>query len=205
VTLVSLVVLPHGTWGGWWNSVLPTGGYGNIPFHLFTPAIPWNQSINGFTARLFLNPDYALTIDSAPARWVPTVLVGFVLGALAWANLRLNRRARNTWLDEEIVVVLLSLFLIAPLSWEHHLVFVLPAALLALIHLLEGRLTVAAAIPVGLAAGLLAWPLTYVFQIRDEGALSLLISLKFFATVALWVYFMILLWRARSADQPAQG
>ena len=107
--------------------------------------------------------------------------------------------------DEEIVLVLLSLFLVAPLSWEHHLVFVLPAALLALKHLLEGRLTVATAIPVGLAICVLAWPLTYVFQIRDEGALSLLISLKTYATVGLWVYFLIRLWRSRPADQPARG
>jgi len=33
--------------------------------------------------------------------------------------------------------------------------------------------------------------------------LSLLISLKTYATVVLWVYFLVLLWRARPADQPA--
>jgi len=202
VTLVSLVVLPHETWGDWMNSVLPTGGYGKIPFYLFSPAIPLNQSINGFTARLILNPDYALTIDSAPARWVPTLLAGLILGSLVWVSLRMNSRSRLFYRDEEIVLVLLSLFLVAPLSWEHHLVFVLPAALLALKHMLEGRLTLAAAIPVGLAVCVLAWPLTYVFQIHDEGALSLLISLKTYATVVLWVYFLVLLWRARPADQP---
>jgi alpha-1,2-mannosyltransferase len=205
VTLVSFVVLPHGTWGDWMNSVLPTGGYGKIPFYLFSPAIPWNQSLNGFTARLILNPDYALTVDSAPARWVPTILAGLILGALVWVSLRMNRRSRQNYRDEEIVLVLLSLFLVAPLSWEHHLVFVLPAALLALKHLLEGRLTVAVAIPVGLAICVLAWPLTYVFQIRDEGALSLLISLKTYATVGLWVYFLVRLWRSRPVDQPARG
>jgi alpha-1,2-mannosyltransferase len=205
VTLLSLAVLPAGTWEDWLNSVLPTGGYGKIPFHLFTPAVAPNQSINGFTARLFLNPDQALAIDSVPARWVPTAAAGLLLLALVWVSLRLNRRSPQQKLDEEMVLILLTQFLVAPLSWEHHLVFVLPAALLALIHLLEGRLSGFAASPVALAAGILAWPLPYLFQIQDEGPLSLLISLKFFATVILWLYFLIGLLRSPAAAEPDQG
>jgi alpha-1,2-mannosyltransferase len=199
LTLVSLVALPHGTWGDWMNSVLPTGGYGKIPFHLFSPAMPWNQSINGFTARLFLHPDYAVTINAAAARWVPTVLAVVVVAALVWVSLRLNKRSPKTYGDEEIVLVLTIIFLIAPLSWEHHLVFVLPAALLAVVHLLEGRLSVGAGIAVGLAAGILAWPLKYLFEIRGQGALNLLVSMKFFAAVVLWVYILNRLRRPQSA------
>jgi hypothetical protein len=201
LTLVSLVVLPHGTWGDWMNSVLPTGGYGKIPFHLFSPAMPWNQSINGFTARLFLHPDYALTVNAAAARWVPMVLAVLVIAALVWVSLRLNRQSPKIYLDDEIALVLVTIFLVAPLSWEHHLVFVLPAALLAVVHLLEGRLSVGSAVAVGLAVGIVAWPLKYLYEIQGQGALNLLVSLKFLATVVLWVYFLIRLWR----PQPARG
>ncbi len=201
MTLVSLVVLPHGTWGDWMNSVLPTGGYGKIPYHLFSPALPWNQSINGFTSRLFLHPDYAVTVNAAAARWVPSVLAVLVIAALVWVSLRLNKKAPNTFGDEEIALVLTTVFLVAPLSWEHHLVFVLPAALFAVIHLLEGRLSIGPAIAVGLAAGIVAWPLKYLFEIQGQGALNLLVSVKFFAAVVLWAFLLIRLWRPR----PARG
>jgi alpha-1,2-mannosyltransferase len=200
--LVSLVVLPQGTWGDWMNTVLPTGGYGKIPFNLFSPAMPWNQSINGFTARLFLHPDYGVTPSVAAGRWVPALLAGAVVVALIWLSLRLNQRTREIYRDEEIALVLTTTYLIAPLSWEHHLLFVLPAALLAVVHLCRGRLTVGWGVAVGLAAAIVAWPLAYLFEIRNQGTLNLLVSLKFFATVVLWAYLLVRLWRFRSDHFP---
>ena len=201
LALVSLVVLPSGTWGDWLHFVAPTGGYAKTPFHLFSPAMPWNQSINGFTARLFLHPDYALAVSPVAARLVPSLLAGLILGVLVWVGWRMNNRPRGQYVNEEIAIVLLSIFLIAPLSWEHHLVFVLPAAMLALVHMFKGRMTMSVAIPVGLAIGIIAWPLSFLFKIEGGGLMGLLVSLKFYATVVLWLYFLSQLRQSK----PAQG
>jgi len=205
--LVSLVVLPGGTWEDWLRFVAPTGGYAEIPFHLFSPAMPWNQSINGFTARLFLHPDYALSVNPMAARLVPTILAGLIISTLVWFGRRMNNRPRRRYVNEEIATVLLSIFLIAPLSWEHHLVFVLPAALLALVHMFKGRMSMMVAIPVGLAVGILAWPLSFLFRIEGGGLMSLLVSLKFYATVVLWIYFLSRLWQTdpEAQVQTTQG
>jgi len=209
LTLVSLVVLPSGTWADWLHFVAPTAGYAKTPFHLFSPAMPWNQSINGFTARLFLHPDLALSVNPVAARLVPTLLAGFIISTLVWVGWKMNNRPRGRFVNEEVVTVLLSIFLIAPLSWEHHLVFVLPAGLLALVHMFQGRMSMIVAIPVGLAIGIMAWPLSFLFRIEGGGLMSLLISLQFYAVVVLWVYFLSRLWQtkpgAQTESRPAQG
>lgn len=51
---VAYLVLPQSVWGDWLANVFPTAGYGKTPFGLGSPAYPWNQSINGFTSRVFL-------------------------------------------------------------------------------------------------------------------------------------------------------
>ena len=192
---VAWAALPRQAWRDWFGSVLPTGGYAEAPMGILSPAMPWNQSINGFTARLFLHPDYALLPSPLLAKVVPLVLSTAVVGVLAWLAVRLSARQETRYLNDEFVTVLLSMFLIAPLSWEHHLVFVLPAAMLALIQLVTGRLSLRAALGVGVVAFVLAWPMAFLFRIRDAGPLGLLVSLKFYAVVALWAYFVRRLWR----------
>jgi alpha-1,2-mannosyltransferase len=195
LTLLSLVVLPAGTWNDWLHFVAPTGGYAKVPFHLFSPAMPWNQSINGFTARLFLHPDYALAINPAAARFIPSLLAGVIVSVMVWIGRRMNNRPRRRYVNEEIATVLLSIFLIAPLSWEHHLVFVLPAALLALVHMFRGRMSLPVAIVVGTAIGMIAWPLGFLFRLEGGGVMTLLVSMKFYGTVVLWLYFLSRLWQ----------
>jgi hypothetical protein len=58
------------------------------------------------------------------------------------------------------------------------------------------------AVPVALAIGILAWPLSFLFRIEGGGLLGLLVSLKFFATATLWVYFLSRLWQTAPSDPP---
>ncbi len=153
---VSWLVLPRQAWSDWFTTVLPTGGYAEQPLGAFSPAIPWNQSINGFAARLFLSPVYTHHPRPLLAKLVPLVAALLILGVLVWLAVRLTRRHETRYLNDEFVTVLLSMFLVAPLSWEHHLVFVLPAAMLALIQLLTGRLSLRASVGVGLVVS--CWP-----------------------------------------------
>ncbi len=186
---ISMVVLPENAWSDWINLVLPTGGYGQSPGNVFSPAIPWNQSLNGFTARIFLHPAYAMNLNPGLARIIPLLVSVLIISVLAWLASRLTSRHETRYVNDEFVLVLLSIFLIAPLSWEHHLVFVLPAAMLALIQLTTEKTSFKILIPVGLAVGLMAWPLPFLFRISDKGPLGLLVSLKLFAVAVLWIYF----------------
>lgn len=187
---LSWLVLPRQAWTDWLELVLPTGGYASTPYHLFSPAMPWNQSLNGFTARLFLHPDYALGIHPLLARLIPAILALLILAVLCWLARRLSRFPGIGSVNDEFVFVLLSIFLVAPLSWEHHLVFVLPAALLALIHVITGRTGRSMTVLVGTSVFLMAWPMAFLFKIEKQGLLNLLISLKLFAVVGLWGYFL---------------
>lgn len=186
---ISMFVLPEKVWSDWINLILPTGGYGQSPGNVFSPAIPWNQSLNGFTARAFLHPAYAMNLNPALARILPYMASILIIGVLTFLAVKLTKQRETRYLNDEFVLVLLSIFLIAPLSWEHHLVFVLPAAILALIQLTSGKTSFKTLIPVGLAVGLMAWPLPFLFQISNQGPLGLLVSLKLFAVFTLWVYF----------------
>ena len=201
---VSWAVLPRQAWSDWFRVVLPTGGYANEPLGLLSPAMPWNQSVNGFAARLFLNPVYAAHPNPLLARVVPWLAAAAIVGTLVWLAVRLTRRQETRYLNDEFVTVLLSMFLIAPLSWEHHLVFVLPAAMLALLQLMGGSLSLRASLGVGLVVFVLAWPMGFVFRIQGTGPLSLLVSLKFYAVLALWGYFVRRLVKI-SRGQPVAG
>jgi len=186
---ISMIVLPEKAWSDWIHLIMPTGGYAQSPGNIFSPAIPWNQSLNGFAARAFLHPAYAMNLNPGLARILPYLASILIIAVLAYLGIKLTKQRETRYLNDEFVLVLLSIFLIAPLSWEHHLVFVLPAALLALIQLTTGKSSLTTLILVGLAVGLMAWPLPFLFQISDHGPLGLLVSLKLFAVATLWVYF----------------
>jgi alpha-1,2-mannosyltransferase len=190
MSALSWLVLPRQVWRDWLEDVLPTGGYANTLFGGLPPALPWNQSINGFAARLFQQPGYAWHTDPFLARAVPVVMALIIAGTLVWLAIRLSRRHETRYLNDEFVLVLVSIYLVAPLSWEHHLVFVLPAAMLALVHVFTGRTSWRTAVPVGLAAFVLAWPLEFLFRLPAGGLPTLLVSLKLYAVVTLWVYYV---------------
>ena len=189
MVVLSVLVLPGKVWSDWIHLVLPTGGYAQSPGNIFSPAIPWNQSLNGFAARTFLHPTYAVNLNPALARIIPYLAAVLIVLTLVLLAIKLTRRHETRYVNDEFVLVLLSIFLIAPLSWEHHLVFVLPAAMLALIHLTTGKTPIKIMIPVGLAIGLMAWPMPYIYEISERGAMGLLVSIKLFAVAVLWIYF----------------
>ncbi len=106
VALASLG-LPAGLWTDWWTKVVPAGGYGATPHGLFAPDSVFNQSLHGVFSRLQL----------APLTWLASALV------LAVTTLATVRRRE---LEYVVSLALPAVFLIAPVSWEHHLVTLLP-------------------------------------------------------------------------------
>lgn len=173
-TVVSVVVLPGAIWHDWLTDVLPTGGYSRTPAGLFSPAAVWNQNINGFFARAFTESRWShpLAVDPGLARLLTYGAAGLATVATGIAVWRSRLRADS--LDRMMLVTLPLTFLIAPFSWEHHLVYLLPVALL----LLTCRSSS------GLAARLLFHALCLAAAVLiSSGGLR---QLKFYGVAVLW-------------------
>jgi alpha-1,2-mannosyltransferase len=197
-SLAAYLVLPQSVWSDWIGNILPTSGYGQIPFNLFSPAAPWNQSINGFTSRLFLKNEFSETLIPSPwaARTVPYIisaLIMLVTFAIIYADSSISEARHKVNL--QFSLLLAAMYLVAPLSWEHHLVFVLPAAIVALNLLLDSREKGVLELVVILSILLLAWRFPMWITALRNGVLTLVISLKFYAVACLWAFLSLVLWR----------
>lgn len=210
--VVSVLVLPRAVWHDWLSFVVPYGAYSKTPLGLFPVYEVWNQSINGFTSRLFIDPETMLFPSRLAARVVPTALAAGIVGTaifLSW-RLRLARKGREIALrqeaaegqelDWEFGLFLLTMFLVAPLSWEHHLVFVLPAICVAFRQIFLVGESRRVMFWVAGAAFVLAWPIPVDAAVLDMRTFHLLLSLKMYGVVVLWAYFAIRLWHFGRLD-----
>ena len=93
-----------------------------------------------------------------------------------------------------------SLLLFLPFSWFSY-EWVKTAAQLALVHMFRGWMSLCVAIPVGIAVGMIAWPLGFLFRLEGGGIMTLLVSMKFYGTVVLWLYFLSRLWQTKPAER----
>jgi Glycosyltransferase family 87 len=131
-TLLSAAILPPGVWHDWLTLVLPSGGYMNTPAGLFSPAAEWNQSLNGMFARLFTESEWSRPVLVNPtagrlATYGAAALTTAISLVATW-----RARERPDSLDRMVFIALPLMFLIAPFSWQHHLVFLLPVVLVLL-------------------------------------------------------------------------
>lgn len=203
---VSWWVLPGGLWGDWLANVMPTGGYGQRPFGLFLPGAPWNHSLNGFF--IFLgdrSPDILGRHGPTLTRWLTYLFAGAVV-AVTLRLSQLSSRAveGGRWIDYEVALFLQMMFLVAPLSWEHHLVYVLPAALISVRLLAEGQAPRGARAALFAALCLAAWDFPRDDMFHYKGLWVVTIPVKFYAALALWLCSAYTMWAAlRERPAPA--
>jgi hypothetical protein len=204
--LASWWVLPRGLWGDWLANVAPTGGYGLRPFNLpFIPVEPWNHSVNGFM--LFVQ-DRVPEVFGVPTRLVTKPLTYLLAGAVGAATVGLaflsaRKGEGERTLDADVSLFLLMMFLVAPLSWEHHLVYALPAALFAIHFLLKGPARPVAAAGALAALFVIAWELPRDDWFPLRGVLGLSNALKFFAALGLWLFVAKRMWDDIKSVPPA--
>jgi hypothetical protein len=204
ITTAAYLVLPGIVWNDWIRDVLPHSGYGKTPPGLFSPAGPWNQSINGFVARIFLTNEFSDAILPSPLAGsiLPVLLCALVVViALGVCYRATTNGASASVVDGEFGLMLLTVFLVSPFAWEHHLVLVLPSAIMALMHLVDDGVWT---IRRGLVAGallILAWKLPAWAEALKHGVFVLGISTKFYAAVCLWVFFVALV-ASRTTEPP---
>ncbi|MEW6265743.1 MAG: glycosyltransferase family 87 protein [Thermodesulfobacteriota bacterium] len=143
LTTLSLLILPVNFWTDWLLQVAPSGGYTQTPLGLFSPAALGNQSLNGFFARLFtehvweampilINPALAKALTYASA----AVLLSVSLYAVYKRHIKNAAHAFN-W---AMLIFLPLMYLVAPLSWEHHQVYLLAGIIILFVAALKGEL-----------------------------------------------------------------
>jgi len=141
----SIAVAPAGSWAAWWAQVPGTTSFTALPPGHSSIAAPWNRSIAGEVARWLVPNKFTEPLVASPAAagLITTALVlGLALATgravLASVLLRARRCTAGTGgadpvaVDLELSLLALWVFLAAPASWTHHLVLLLPAALVLL-------------------------------------------------------------------------
>lgn len=188
---ISWVCLPSGAWFDWLTKVVPSGGYGRAAMGVLSPTSPWNQSINGFLSRIFIQNQYNEIWTHNPAL-VRLLMypIAFLLVATAIATCVLSSKgkAAKDCINLQFSFFLLTMFLVGPFSWEHHLTLCLPAIVFLGYHSVESEDPFVVKILVGLSMVMIAWNVNLGSPILRQGLLTLLISVKLYAALVLWAY-----------------
>ena len=195
----SYALLPASVWPDWIQKVVPNGDMAH-------PG-PWNQNIRAFVARTFMPNTFSETLVVLPGIVKPLIgaLSLAVVGATMWAGFQSWRRPLGTrTVDIQFSLFLFMMFLIAPVSWEHHFVYVLPSLVLLIVLILSGEIRGHWRWVIALSLCLIAWRFPITDPRLTKGFWTLLISAKFYPAVALWIFFLMQSLRV-SCDDPQVG
>jgi hypothetical protein len=181
---LSVILLPDGLWREWFFEIAPRGVYLEAPFQSFSAGNYSNQSLNGVIARYSESHQLSLVIPYIFA----CAIVGVTLTVAFWVTRRYSDKAFVDYAG-----MLVAIFLVAPLSWIHHLTFVIPAALVLMYAIFTERfygwrLGLAALILIGVGCNI------HFFGSRLNLG-TLFGSLPFAAAFALWAWITIYAWR----------
>ena len=138
ISVAAGIILPAALWSDWFFNVVPMGGYGHVPPDLFSPALPWNLSIHGFFARLFTDSLWTqgmfTHVNGMQTATLCTYITAGILITISLVALAKHRtRSLESRLHHVMMVGLPLIFLVAPLSWIHHTVHLIPAVLALMI------------------------------------------------------------------------
>ena len=163
-----------------------------------------NQSWRGFLARLFVGDEFVHALY--PAATLERVLYyAGVLGTVALTAFVLYRSRRSGSFHLEFALVLITFHLISPVTWVHHLVWMLyPLIVLAVASL--DRKYVAPIICFAIGYALIAFPLDYRNELIFRWPQALWISTKFYGLIVLYALnAWLLLTAPRAASAPAHN
>ncbi|MBM7845097.1 glycosyltransferase family 87 protein [Herpetosiphon giganteus] len=124
----SMIFIPKFVWQDWFFTVVPTGSYGESPKGL--PAISQihNQGFNGFFARVFTYQEDSYNIMNYP--WLAKISTYSVCAVVFAITVFIFYKYLNINHDDIIEKIVFAttplIFLIAPLSWIHHIILVYP-------------------------------------------------------------------------------
>lgn len=207
---LSLWIAPVGSWGSWWAEIVATTRVTELPPGHSSIAAPWNRSIPGAVAR-FLVPNKFSSIladDQTLATRISGAAILVVVGTtgtVLWRSMRRGRKPGShaeQWPrgpvdhDLELSLISLAVFLIAPASWTHHLVMLIPAALVLLRdRVLRPEVAPGSRLTAGLVLAVIALTLDDLIPLQLRVSSLPLMTLMTASVVALWLLLAEQLWR----------
>lgn len=192
VSLASTIVLPDGTWQSYYEHVLSQGYMKDV--NGLELGRPGSLSINAFLMRMFFGLNIRFDPILTPPAWViqlsPYLLCG-AIGIVSLAGTWMATKKQSDDISLQYCIWLLAIFMVAPVTWEYMLVWILPAIFVALVKTYNRRWF--AAFPI---LGFIAYFLAINFNANNpafrEGWKVLFISSKLYAVGLLWLYFILL-------------
>ena len=200
--VLSLIIFPVGLWFEWLLEVAPNGGYGKTPEGMFSPAYWSNQGINGVVSRLFVELSEQhlsenlwvrpIFVSAELARYSGYLIAFSVLGVSLWSLWRLRKKNPKAFIDMAMMIMIPMIFLLGPLAWDHHTVYVLPVSMIFVAWVLRSNsdapspiLSIFAIV----AAALLAMPMISVLWA---------LNVTFWGVFILWASACWMAWHGRS-------
>lgn len=118
------LLMPLSLWADWMTLSREGGGYGQLVPHVLT--LPWNQSLNGFLMRQASGHE----IEGVCRFW-PLMLYVVAVFMVTFIYFVMARylTAHRHGMQFAIALILAVATLLAPLTWLHHFVFLIPAIL----------------------------------------------------------------------------
>jgi len=132
ISIGAIFLLPTIVWSDWLFRVIPLGGYGQAPPDLAVISTHWNYSIYGFFAYIFTQNQWHTGIFAHPTGIHTATIfaygaVSIVIALSCLALFKARTSCLQKTLDQIMMIGLPLMFLIAPLSWTHHGVYLIPA------------------------------------------------------------------------------
>jgi len=184
-TVTAALTLPNGLWHDWFTRFGSLGRYLNT-IEGFSVAYIWNDSINGFFIKLHTIPGIANRIGKplltamAYAFSISLLLVSLVI------TTKLYRKNSTLFLLHYFPLALLTMYLISPWSWSHHISYLLPALIALPIALWQHTAQKIVWLIVALAYAVLALPVTITLDPVPWTDALLEFAKKFYALIVLW-------------------
>ena len=190
ISAVSTPFLPHNIWLDWIENVASKGYLQDLPG--VAAGKPANQSVNALLVRtmygLNVRFDPLFTLPDWIVRISPYIICGLI-GSISLAATWLSRDHKNN-ANMQFGIWLTAMFLIAPFSWDHHLVLILPAIFIAIYEAWNRKLYIALPVLLG-TSFFLALNFNFNNPSFREGWRTLLISAKLYAVAIVWLFFVL--------------
>jgi len=214
-SLVAFLVFPTEIWTDWYSTIGRVK-YGGV----FAKRIPsWkvgNQSLNGFITRFFMgarNRDIASISDYIlPLPWKTKWIASGALGYLScgfllliWMFFALRKKvdaSNETRSNLEISMLLLTMYLVAPISWDHHLVFILPSIFVLLNHFISNNSLGGSFWVVVILSVILSINFNLSNPLFQKGIIGIFVSMHFFSVLGIWFVNLLAIHSLSRVNQP---
>ncbi|GAA5526888.1 hypothetical protein [Herpetosiphon gulosus] len=128
ILTISILFIPKFVWNDWFVNIIPNGGYGKSPKGLPDPAYSYNKGFNGFFSRIFTNQQDSYQIMNYPLlAKVITYIICIILCIITIFIICKYLNKKEDMAIEKIIFITMPLiFMIAPVSWNLHLITLYP-------------------------------------------------------------------------------